>query len=242
MGIDFYVMLDVKPEATPAEIRTAYFKLAKELHPDRQASSDPNATERFLAVQTAYEILIDPARREDYDRQRLTAGAGGQQATATQAPPRPATAKPASKGRATPSLDDERDARLAFQKAMNLMESGQNERAMRAMQVVVRAVPDRPEYPSLLGYLMACEGEKLHAARDYCRQAVEAEPYNPDFHARLGFVYLRAGLNNTAQQCFEQALQLDPSHELAKRHVGKPSSADSPGLMGSIKKLFGSRN
>ena len=47
-------------EGSPEEIRAAYFKLAKTLHPDRQAGDDPSATERFLEIQQAYEILMDP--------------------------------------------------------------------------------------------------------------------------------------------------------------------------------------
>jgi len=240
MGVDLYTVLDVNPEATPSQIRTAYFKLAKKLHPDRQAAQDPKATEHFLAVQSAYEVLIDPARREDYDRQRITS-------SRSETGP-PDAKKAADSGPRTPvmprgpSIEEARDASLAYQKAMNLMESGQYERALRAMMVVVRTVPDQPEYLSLLGYLMAREGEKLHTARDYCRQSVEAEPYNPDFHARLGFVYLRAGLNNTAQKCFQQALQLDPSHELASKHRGSGGGEEPAGLLGSIKKLLGTRH
>lgn len=237
MDLDLYGLLAVDPGATHADIRTAYFKLAKQLHPDRQASDDPMATERFLAVQNAYETLADPARREEYDRSRIVKPDGGSVATADDKAAEPPKKAPAI--RSGPTIEEARDARLAFQKALNLFDGGQADRALRAMQVVVRTVPDEPEYLSFLGYLMATEGEKLHAARDYCRQAVEGEPYNPEFHARLGYVYTRAGLNNTAAKCFEQALQLDPTHELALRHRRSGGGDDAGGgLLGSLKKLL----
>ena len=241
MDTDLYSLLDVAPDASAAEIRGAYFQLAKRLHPDRQVAADPMATEQFLAVQNAYEVLMDPARREDYDRRRAAAAEASKsapQATATaEAPAKKARSRP--KG---PTVEQVRDARLAFDKALALIENGDHERALRAMHAVVRAVPDEPEYRSLLGYLMAREGEKLHTARDHCRHAVEAESYNPDFHARLGYVYLRAGLANTAMQCFDEALGLDPKHALARELRSKGSPKDEGGFVATVRRFFGSKS
>ena len=139
-----------------------------------------------------------------------------------------------------PSDEDLRDARLAYEKAVNLHDAGQDARALRAMKAVVRVVPDQPDYRSLLGYLMGREGERLHAARDHCRHAVEAEPYDPDFRARLGYVYMRAGLWSVAEKCFDEAIALDPQNELAiacRRKVAEPQKS---GLFGSLKRLLGS--
>jgi curved DNA-binding protein CbpA len=61
----YYEILGVAPDATPDEIRAAYRKLAKQYHPD--VNSDPDAGERFIAVQQAYETLSDPEARARYD-------------------------------------------------------------------------------------------------------------------------------------------------------------------------------
>ncbi|WP_054848173.1 DnaJ domain-containing protein [Methanoculleus chikugoensis] len=53
-----YEILGVSTDATSDEIRAAYRRLAKRYHPD--INHDPDAGERFIAIQQAYETLIDP--------------------------------------------------------------------------------------------------------------------------------------------------------------------------------------
>jgi molecular chaperone DnaJ len=63
---DHYETLGVERGAPPEEIKRAYRKLARELHPDANPD-DPASEERFKEVTRAYEVLSDPAKRERYD-------------------------------------------------------------------------------------------------------------------------------------------------------------------------------
>ncbi|HEX9947737.1 MAG TPA: DnaJ C-terminal domain-containing protein [Allosphingosinicella sp.] len=64
---DLYSQLGVKRESGEAEIKKAYRKLAKELHPDKN-KGNPDASERFSKVTRAYDILTDKDKRARYDR------------------------------------------------------------------------------------------------------------------------------------------------------------------------------
>src|SRR6056297_1098860 len=74
---DYYKIMGVAPEAGADEIKRAYRKLARKYHPD--VSDDPNAEDRFKEVGEAYEVLKDPAKREEYDQLRKGGWQGGQE-------------------------------------------------------------------------------------------------------------------------------------------------------------------
>lgn len=74
---DFYKALGVAPDASADDIKKAYRKLARELHPDANPN-DPAAEERFKLVSEAHSVLSDPAKRKEYDdTRRMFAGARG---------------------------------------------------------------------------------------------------------------------------------------------------------------------
>ncbi len=78
---DYYGTLGVRREADADEIKKAYRRLARELHPD--VNPDPQTQERFKEITQAYEVLSDPEKRQMYDlgadpfAPGAAAGAGG---------------------------------------------------------------------------------------------------------------------------------------------------------------------
>ena len=72
MASDPYQTLGVARGASEKEIKSAYRKLAKQLHPDKN-KDNPKATERFSAVTNAYDLLTDSDKRARFDRGEIDA-------------------------------------------------------------------------------------------------------------------------------------------------------------------------
>src|SRR5690348_962185 len=71
---DYYEILGVKADASDADIKSAYRRLARKYHPD--VSKESGAEEKFKSINEAYEALKDSSRRKAYDQLR----AGGYRA------------------------------------------------------------------------------------------------------------------------------------------------------------------
>ena len=70
--VNYYDILKVSPKASNAEIKSAYRRLARKLHPDKNNGSSETSRE-FAKVAKAYEVLGNPHARADYDRLMLQA-------------------------------------------------------------------------------------------------------------------------------------------------------------------------
>ncbi len=75
---DYYEVLGVSKDASEAEIKSAFRKLAKKYHPD--VSKEPDAAEKFKEAQEAYAVLSDADKRRQYDQfgHAAFSGASGQ--------------------------------------------------------------------------------------------------------------------------------------------------------------------
>ena len=73
---DHYEVLGVARDASADEIKKAYRRLARQLHPD--VNPGPDAADRFKDVTHAYDVLSDPRQRQEYDLGGSMGGAGAQ--------------------------------------------------------------------------------------------------------------------------------------------------------------------
>lgn len=71
--VNYYKILKVSPKATNAEIKSAYRRLARKIHPDVNTTDTPDASGEFAKIAKAYEVLGNPKERAAYDRQLLNA-------------------------------------------------------------------------------------------------------------------------------------------------------------------------
>ena len=77
---DLYNVLGVKRTAGQSEIKSAYRRLARQYHPD--VNADPTAARQFAEITEAYHVLMDPQRRNFYDRVGVTSNSTAARQTA----------------------------------------------------------------------------------------------------------------------------------------------------------------
>jgi curved DNA-binding protein CbpA len=181
---DFYQLLGVVPTASAVDIRKAYAKLAREKHPDRFI--DPVAKERaqkeFQDITTAFNALMNPRSRAEYDETR---------------------------NRPVPRTPEE-VAADAFDRAQPLLEGGQFEEAVTLLRTAVHHAPENAGYHALLGHTLGRFTNTAREAVSALERAIQLEPRNIGAHADLAATLARQGLRLRAQKALEAALRIAP--------------------------------
>ncbi|HXG25918.1 MAG TPA: molecular chaperone DnaJ [Candidatus Binatia bacterium] len=122
MAVDYYTTLGVDRDATEAEIKKAYRRLAQQWHPD--VNKNPDAAVRFKEINEAYQVLSDPERRQRYDLFGTVGGDGpagfgaGGFADIFDAFFGAAAAGAGRRGRPAPGSDLRYDLRITFEEAI----------------------------------------------------------------------------------------------------------------------------
>jgi len=221
--VDFYEVLGVWPTADADSIKKAYFKLARMHHPDVVGKTDAGGEDSdqseidFKLINEAFSILSNDLKRREFD-QKLKQKSGG-----------------VSERREA----DKRSSQLAFEQAKTAMKHNRYDKAVVLLKSAIKYDDSNPAYHSWYGFSLGVLKTHLHEARDACKKALEIEHYNADFHANLGFVYHQAGLQSTANECFDEALQWDPDHHIAlKYHSGLNGDETGGKGLGGILSMF----
>jgi curved DNA-binding protein CbpA len=219
-----YEILDVEPWASPAEIKAAYLRLTKRLHPDHRAGlklddADGILDALYLRVKEAYEILSSETERRRYDfalSQKAERQARAQETAA---------ANPAPKGRAqgpspvpAPDPDSRRTftaqqtARIHYGNGERYFGDGRYHEAIEELRAAVRLDPSRAPYHRALGRALAKNPKWRKQAEDAFSKALELNRFDAESYVGLGELYHEGGLETRARKMFEEALAVDPDN------------------------------
>jgi tetratricopeptide (TPR) repeat protein len=229
---NYFELLGIGKDASDAEIRKVYFKLAKDFHPDRLRNISNEQSRRngellFGRMSEAYNTLVDSKKREEYVA-GVTMGMDSNDATE----------------KAGKILESE----ALFQRARNIVKQGDLRKAKELLDKAIELHADEPEYQLYLGWCLyklgvseknsanAQKGKKLIEQHKEARKNLDSGYY---FLAEIALIENNL---NQAIQLFNKVLEINPKSHEAERQLRliemrrEKKESGGKGLMGMFKK------
>jgi curved DNA-binding protein CbpA len=192
--LNYYEILDVKDFANADQIKKAYYKRAKELHPDRHSHLPHETKEKlssiFAHLTEAYEILMNSESKKKYDKSL--------------------TFK-------TATVSNEELAHREFEQGKIEFWNANLSEATVFFQKAIYFNNSSAKYFYFYAKTLLKLG-KIHEAEKAIKKALNLDPLNPDYSVEAGCIYHALGLSYRARENFETALRIEPSN--AKAHEG----------------------
>jgi hypothetical protein len=191
-------VLNVGQNASIEDIKHAYYRMAREFHPDRHLYIASCAAKEklnviFSYINEAYQALIMSQHRPQEMREGKTAEGGASY---------------------------KQMARQKFQSGRDCLFSGDHEQALTFFGQATNLDASMPAYHYYYG-LELFRNRKIRDAEASLRKASQLDPHNALYIAELGHVYLALGFNTRARNSFEKALKYDPSNQRASEGLKK---------------------
>jgi curved DNA-binding protein CbpA len=225
-------MLGVPSNSGDREIKVAYHKLARTLHPDKAASEADRTRKEseFAQVSQAYNTLKDREKRAAYDKsleikrqqEMNRTGASGDSGGTAQKPA-PVT------GGGGGGIDKGRAgvARRAYIKGMQQFAVGEYAKASEFFEVAVKNNESEANYHAKLAQTLLRGRRSFSRATEAAQQAISLDPYNSEFRLILAELYEQAGSKSMAIKTYQEILRWDPTNETALIAVGDSMKAKS---------------
>jgi curved DNA-binding protein CbpA len=206
-----FEVLGVSRDATEAQVREAYFRLAKRFHPDVHhdaALSDlrDKLEEVFTRLGEAYEVLCSPRIRASYERELAR--------------------REGAEARSSAAGDPEREAELAAEAIRKGSESLTQERYWEAIRLFESAIPRaegalKQQARVLLARAYAKNPGWVKQGEELLLAVLREEPDNRDALLQLGKIYRGLGLRSRALSTLRRVLDLDPTQEEARTLIAE---------------------
>jgi curved DNA-binding protein CbpA len=188
---DYFEVLGVSRQASAAEVRQAYLRLAKEKHPDR--FPDPvekeKAQEFFKELTAAFNTLSNERSRREYEAETS----------------RPKLTSP------------EEIAQDAYARGVQQLEQRQYHEAVELLRSAVHHAPTDARYHAVLGKALGKNPQWTREAIQSVEKAIQLDQRQAAFHVLLAELYLRQGLKLRARRAIESAQRLAPADPSVQR-------------------------
>ncbi|NIA23637.1 MAG: DnaJ domain-containing protein [Proteobacteria bacterium] len=211
---NYYEILKIPKNATAVEIRDAYLNLAKLFHPDKAKSVTNegwvSTNDNFAFVTEAYRVLIDPARRNEYDK-KLRMG-----------------------------IKDEGDVYVEqhftkiFKEGISSIGKKEYKKAVEYFKACIKIKPNHAESNSFLALAIMSSGGDPNEALSYATKALEEKIDNADLYVNIALIYKSMGNEEKYKSNIKQALQWNPSNKRALMEKKKIDEASKGNIFSKI--------
>jgi len=195
-----YEILGVNPDVKASQIKSVYFDLAKQFHPDRRPENDPEDVKNrldqiFVKIRDAYQLLSDQEKRKVYDQKIADSKMDLE------------TQKTRSK------------AQLQYRIGLKAFQSRKYRIAMEYVRSAIELDPYEPDYYFKMAELCARNPHWYRAGTLACMKAIQYDPEVPEYHAVYGLLLRLEGDLVKAESEFFTTLKFDPENKTARREL-----------------------
>lgn len=203
-----YDVLGIDPKSEIADIKRAYFGLAKMFHPDKFHSEGGKTFERiqsaFTLLTKAHEALKDAEARDLYDYRMRKEIADREEAEAAGDAAQEAGSQAAQ-------------ASISFERGFNLLLEGDAESALPFLARAVHYDARVARYHAYYGKALAADETKRHKAEAEIQIAIKLDPESPTFRVLLAEFFIQYNLTKRAQGELTRLLEKFPDNREARK-------------------------
>jgi curved DNA-binding protein CbpA len=201
-----YELLDISHKSTAAEIKQAYFGLAKRFHPDlfhkqTDAKTQSRIQHAFTQIAHAYETLRDEETRKTYDFKLRKLLQELERLSPEQ--------------RNKPKVEQKAltEASEIFEHGFNLLMEEDYEQALPYILRAVHLAPETARYHAYYGRLLSIDKNQRFKAESELQTAIKLEPENPSYRIMLAEFFIQHNLPKRAEGELNRLLAISPGHK-----------------------------